>query len=54
MKKEHLKEFKKEFKEITEMKKKLPEEIYIKYLEKTIKILLKYNYQLNKLEIKRK
>ena len=52
MKKEILKEFKKEYVEITDMKKKLPEDIYIKYLEKTIKILLKANYKLNKLEIK--
>ena len=31
----------KEFKEITEIKNKLTKEIYIKYLEKIIKILLK-------------
>ena len=36
------------FKEITKDKKKLSKEVYIKYLEKVIKILLKHNNKLNK------
>ena len=40
---------KKEFKDIINIKKGLPEQIYIKYLENIIKILIKETYQLNKL-----
>ena len=38
------------FKEITEIKNKVTKEIYIKYLEKVIKILLKTNKKLIKIK----
>ncbi len=41
----------KEFKEITKIKKALPQEIYIKYLESVLKILLKQIDKINKLEL---
>jgi len=40
----------KEFENITKIKKDLPKESYIKYLEKVIKIQLKYISRLNKLK----
>ena len=43
------KEYLKEFKEITKIKKKIPKDVYIKYLERIIKILLKNNHKLNKI-----
>ena len=39
-----------EFKNIIKIKKDLPKESYIKYLEKVIKIQLKYISRLNKLK----
>lgn len=40
----------KEFKKITEIKKGMDKDIYIKYLERVIKILIKTNKQLNKIK----
>lgn len=39
----------KEFKEITKIKKKTPKDVYIKYLERIIKVLLKTNHKLLKI-----
>lgn len=44
----------KEFKEITSVKNKLSEKLYITYLENMIKILLKHKDELNRIEVEYK
>ena len=40
---------KNQFKEITKIKKEVSKEVYIKYLEKVIKLNLEYEKKLNKI-----